>query len=405
MRFLIYIFVLAMLVVATSASAGDPLDVHLGVDVRAVHSTSNESFINGGYGATRFDNDHEGLRLGVAYLAAKYRLSDTLTLHGDVLGYGDGNSSALDVTQLYLQWRPFPSGAIRFSGKVGLFYPEFSMENRGPAWTPVYTITPSAINSWYGEELRTLGTEMTLRWLGSSVGYQGDVAFIAGAYGWNDPLGVAVALHGWNLHDRQTGLTGYVIKPGGPGKHIYEFREIDGRAGFYSGLQWRYGDHLDVRLYRYDNRADPAAFNGSYAWLTRFDTLAVRWEMNEAWTAIAQVLRGETFVGPQDAWGEAWDMDSWFVLLSRELPDGWRVSLRRDEFNNDQYRGFGTPHQYDDHGNAWTFAVMKEFGVHLQLAAEWLQVASTFPPRNDVGSDPRQTAQQVQLSLSYKWHL
>ena len=172
-----------MLMLVGNAWAGEPLDVHAGVDVRAVSSNSDDSFLHGGYGATRFDSDHDGLRLGSAYMAARYRLSDTVTLHGDALGYGDGNSSALDVTQLYLNWRPFPSGPFRFSSKIGMFYPEFSMENRGSAWTPVYTITPSAINSWYGEELRTLGTEATVRWLGASVGYQGDVALVAGVYG------------------------------------------------------------------------------------------------------------------------------------------------------------------------------------------------------------------------------
>ncbi|MES1191556.1 MAG: hypothetical protein ABUS47_10830 [Steroidobacter sp.] len=383
------------------AYAGEPLDVNAGVDVRIVSSNSDDSSLRGGYGSTRFDNDHEGLRAGSAYVSARYRLDDTLTLNGDALGYGDGHGSAVDVTQLYVNWRPFPAGGIRFSSKVGLFYPEFSMENRGHAWTPVYTITPSAINSWYGEELHALGAEANIKWLGASVGYQGDVAFIAGVYGWNDPLGVAVAFHGWNFHDRQTGLFNYLLSSASPGKHIHEMREIDGRPGFYAGLQWHHGDRLDVRLYRYDNRADPAAFHGGYAWLTRFNTLDVRWEVNEQWTAIAQWLRGETFVRPQPA-GSAWNMDAWFVLLSRQM-NSWRLSLRRDEFSNDQFRSTSAPHAYDDKGSAWTFAVIKDFNSQWQAAAEWLRVDSTFPPRS-YDADPRQIDQQWQLLLRYKWH-
>ena len=386
-----------------TAHAGEPLDMRAGIDVRAIHSNSNDSFMDGGYGTTRFDHDHQGLRLGLAYVTAKYRVDDTLQLQGDVLAYADGNDHGLDVTQLYLQWRPFPFNAIRFSSKIGMFYPEFSMENRGPAWTPVYTITPSAINSWYGEELRTIGTELTMRWLGSSRGYQGDIALIAGTYGWNDPIGVAIAGHGWNLHDRQTGLTGYLVTAGNASQHMYEFREIDGRAGFYAGLNWRHGDHLDVRVYRYDNRADPSAQkNNMYAWLTRFDTVGVRWEINADWTAIAQWLQGETFIGPQTAWGAAWDMKSWFALLSRQWSN-WRVSIRRDEFDTNQYRGFGVPHVYDDDGSAWTAALSRDLMPQLQLAAEYMRVDSTFPPRA-VAMNPRQLETQLQLSLRYRWH-
>lgn len=381
--------------------AGEPLDVHAGVDVRLVSSNSDDSSLRGGYGSTRFDDDHQGLRLGSAYMTARYRLADTVNVQGDVLGYGDGHGSALDVTQLYVSWRPFPAGPIRFSSKVGLFYPEFSMENRGHAWMPVYTITPSAINSWYGEELHALGAEATFRWLGASAGYQGDIALIAGVYGWNDPLGVAVAFHGWNFHDRQTGLFDYLAASGNPARHIHELREIDGRPGFYSGLEWRHGDHLDVRWYRYDNRADPAAFHGIRAWLTRFDILDMRWDVNEQWTVIAQALHGETLVGQQPG-GSAWHMNAWFVLLSRQL-ESWRLSLRRDGFNNDQYRSAGAPHAYDDKGSAWTVAAIKDFNSSWQLAAEWLRVDSTFPPRAYDG-DPEQIEQQLQLSLRYKWH-
>lgn len=387
----------------SSVHAGEPFDLRVGVDIRAVYSDAKDSSLLGGYGHTRFDDDHQGLRLGTAYLAARYRVADTFALYADALGYADGNSSMLDVTQLYLQWRPFPLNAIRFSTKVGMFYPEFSMENRGPAWTPVYTITPSAINSWYGEELRTLGTELTTRWLGGSFGYQGDVAFIAGAYGWNDPAGLALASHGWNLHDRQTGLTGYLVATGARAQHIHEFREIDGRVGFYSGLQWHHGDHLDVRVYRYDNRADPAAFKTVYAWLTRFDTIGVRWEVNEDWTALAQWLQGDTYIGPPQTWGAVWEIQSKYLLLSRQWHD-WRFSLRRDWFSTYRYRGAGNSHDYDDSGSAWTVAVLKDMGRQFQIAAEWLRVDSTFPAREYAQLEPQQLESQVQLSLRYKWH-
>lgn len=385
-----------------TAQAGEPLDVRVGVDLRTVASDSTTSFLDGGLGRMRFDEDHDGLRLGAAYVTARYRLSDTLSLRGDVLAYGDGNGAGADLTQFYLQFRPFPEGPIRWSTRAGVFYPEFSMENRGPAWTPVYTLTPSAINTWYGEELRAIGVETEARWLGANAGYQGDVALIAGVYGWNDPIGILIAPRGWALHDRQTGLFGYVPVPGQSSGEIHEFREIDGRPGYYAGVDWRHGDRFELRAFRYDNRADPGAFKSVYAWLTRFDAVGARFEVDAHWTLISQILRGETYIGPQATWGLVWDMDAWFALASYEWGP-WRWSARYDGFSTEQTKGGGQP-DYDDSGHAFTLSAQWALSEHWSAAAEWLQVVSTFPDREDLNLAPRQTERQLQFALRYQGH-
>ncbi len=386
-----------------SSHAGEPLDVRIGLDVRAVAADSTPSFVEGGLGRTRFDEQHDGLRLGIAYMDARYRLAETLTAHADLVSYGDGHGAAVDATELYLQYRPFPKGPWRWSSKLGAFYPGFSMEHRGPAWTPVYTVTPSALNAWYGEELRAIGVETELRWLGAASGYQGDVGFVAGVYGWNDPIGVVIADRGWAPHDRQTGLFGYLPTPGKPSEKIREFREIDGRAGYYAGVEWNHADALEMRLYHYDNRGDPAAReNGVYAWLTRFNALGVRWQPDDHWTLLSQVLRGDTYIGPQAAWGKGWDMDAWFVLGSYETGK-WRGSARYEEFSTAQFRGF-KPWNNDDDGHAMTVSIARDFGQGWQLSAEWLRVQSYFAARKSQGLAPDQTEQLLQLALRHQWH-
>lgn len=382
--------------------AGEPVDVRVGLDVRAVASDSSTSFLEGGLGRTRFDEQHEGARLGTAYLATRFRLAETVTLQADAVSYGDGNDAGIDITELYLQHRPFPNGPWRWSTKLGAFYSGFSLENRGPAWTPVYTLTPSALNAWYGEELRAIGVETELRWLGASRGYQGDVALVAGVYGWNDPIGVVLAARGWAVHDRQTGLFGYLPTPGNAQRKIREFREIDGRPGYYTGLQWNHADAVELRIFHYDNRADPGAREQVYAWLTRFNALGVRWQPDAHWTVIAQTLRGDTYIGPQDRWGLAWDMDAWFVLGSYELHD-WRWSARYEGFSTTQFRGAGAP-DTDDDGHALTLSTAWEFGLGWQLAAEWLRVQSRFAERENLGLASRQVDRQLQLALRYQWH-
>jgi hypothetical protein len=397
------LFVAAMtLAVTCSSRAGEPLDVRMGVDVRAVAADSTPSFLDGGLGRTRFDEQHDGVRFGMAYLDARYWLAETLTAHADVVSYGDGNDATIDVTELYLQHRPFPHGQWRWSTKLGAFYPGFSMENRGPAWTPVYTLTPSALNGWYGEELRAIGVETEFRWLGAASGYQGDVGFVAGVYGWNDPIGVVIAARGWAPHDRQTGLFGYLPTPGKPQVKIREFREIDGRPGYYAGVDWNHADALELRLFHYDNRADPGAKEQVYAWLTRFNALGVRWQPDAHWTLLSQVLRGDTYIGPQATWGLAWDMDAWFVLGSYELGN-WRASARYEEFSTAQFHGF-KPWNYDDDGRAFTVSAMWEFGQGWQLATEWLRIQSRLAARVGQGLAPSQTEQQVQLALRHSWH-
>lgn len=393
----------SMLLIATCLSqAGEPLDVRMGVDVRAVAADSSSSFMEGGLGRTRFDEQHDGMRLGLAYLAARYRLTETLTTHADVVSYGDGNGAALDVTELYLQHRPFPQGPWRWSTRLGAFYPGFSMEHRGPAWTPVYTLTPSALNAWYGEELRAIGVETELRWLGAAAGYRGDVGLVAGVYGWNDPIGVVIAARGWAPHDRQTGLFGYLPTPGEPQEKIREFREIDGRPGYYAGVDWNHGEALELRLFHYDNRADPGAKEQVYAWLTRFNALGLRWQPDAHWTVLSQLLRGDTYIGPQAAWGQAWDMEAWFVLGSYELGK-WRASVRYEEFSTAQFRG-RKPWNFDDDGQAFTLSAAREFGQGWQLTAEWLHVKSDFFARTSQGLAPRQAEQQLQLALRHQWH-
>ena len=75
-------------------------------------------------------------------------------------------------------------------------------------WRSPYTLSFSAINTWVGEELRTIGAEYSLDWLGRSHGHDFDFTLSAAGYGWNDTAGTVIATRGWGLHDRQSTLFG-----------------------------------------------------------------------------------------------------------------------------------------------------------------------------------------------------
>jgi hypothetical protein len=382
------------------AWAQDRLTVDGEVDVRWVHATGEPSFLNGGDGVLRFDPDHEGLELGRAFLAPIWRITDIVALHGVIDTYGDHNRNPVDVSELYLEVRPFPTGPVRWRARIGAFYMPVSLENRGIGWTDVYSITPSAVNSWIGEEFRTIGAELEARWLGASSGYLGDFALVGAAYGWNDPAGVLLAEHGFTMSDRPSTLFGYLGSP-----PIDFYHEVDRKPGYYGGLTWRHHDRLEIRALRYDNHGDPSAEteSGFYAWRTRFNSFGARFEPDEHWTFIAQSLDGNTAVNPDDDGLLYLRFRAAFALASYEWGKE-RLTARYDEFHTHQLSGFFAP-PHDQDGHAWTLAWTYELGDHWQFVTEGLRVVSSFAPRAELGEPVTQSQTELQLAVRYRFDL
>ncbi len=391
---------------ALACRAGDRLEVRGELDLRLVDSDASPSFLEGGLGRQRFDPDHDGLRLGRAFVVARLRLADTVTANMVAGSYGDHDKNPVDLTEAYVDYRPYPDGPWRWRWRGGLFYAPISLENRGPGWTNVYTVSNSAVATWIGEEIRTVGLEGETRWRGQALGRADEVALVLGTYGWNDPAGVLVAKRGWALHDRQTAAFGQLARPGSTGEGgqpaLELFHEIDDRPGYYAGVTWRHGETLELRALHYDNRGDPTALDQVFAWDTDFNVVGLRFEPDAHWSVIAQLLDGVTIVGGAGSFlpMNDWDLRAGFVLASY----AWgphRISARYDRFKTRQQHGRGMP-DYDDDGDAATIAYLRDLGQHWQFAAEWLRIHSTFADREDLGLPPTLDETQVQLVLRYR---
>jgi hypothetical protein len=384
------------------AVAGDQLSMIGVLDVRWIHATGKTSYLNGGMGTLRFDGDHEDVRLGRAFLAPRLRLTDAVTLHALIDSYGDHDRNPVDLAEIFAEVRPFPTSPLRWRARLGAFYMPVSLENRGPGWSDVYSITPSALNTWIGEEFRTIGAEVEARWLGASTQYLGDFAVIAAAYGWNDPAGVLVADRGFALTDRPSTLFGGL---GRPARTFYH--EIDRKPGYYGGVTWRHHDRLEVRALRYDNKGDPGAQTaaGVGAWQTRFSSFGARLEPTAHWTFIAQYLDGDTIIGSDDEEYEQFRMTYHvaFGLASYEWGSD-RLTARFDDFGTHQLSGFRGPLR-NESGHAWTAAWAHELGGNWQLAAEWIRVWSQFPRRAKFGEPSALFESQVQIAMRYRFHL
>jgi hypothetical protein len=390
---------------ASAAHATDTFehpDWEVDLDVRLVSSDGQQSFMNGGLGTLRYDHTESGLQLGRARFAVSETFAQVWSVRIDASSWGDHDNNPVDLTEAYLQFRPYPLAGYRFRLKAGAFYAPLSLENRAAGWESPYTLSSSAINTWVAEELRTVGVEGQLDWLGSRTGHDFDAALIGGVYGWNDPAGFVVATRGFALGDRQTTLFGRVGSSDSlPLKSRELFHEIDGNPGFYAGAEARYFDRIVARALHYDNRGDPAAYNPSaqaYGWDTEFNSVGVRAESAAGWTGIVQWLDGRTSIDPHGI-DLTWAFRARFALVSRQILNNQRVSLRYDSFAVDNLSGSNSGYQ---RGHAWTAAYVFEPDAHWKFSLEWLRVTTDTANRAlELGISPFATETGIQLGVRY----
>jgi hypothetical protein len=384
-----------------TSAAAQTADWDLSIDLRAVDSNGRESFLKGGQGKLRFDEHDDGLRLGRVRGGWNQRLGERFSAHLDASAWGDDDKSFVDLTEAYLQYRSNPRAELRSRVRLGAFFPPSSLENSATGWETPYSLTPSAISSWIGEEIRAIGLEGQMSWLGTDTDHAFELQLTAAAFGWNDPAGAQIAAHGFAVHDRQTTLFGRVGDPVASTAPKKEpFHEIDGRPGFYVGGQVRYLDKVVLSLFHYDNRADPTAFAPSLrslAWETRFHTAALRIASDNGWSALGQWMSGDTEIAPRGL-RRYWDFRSYSVLLAKTVGPHL-VAARYDHFDVD----FDPPNAAgNERGHAWVVAYSLERGENWRFTLEWLQVRSDVAARAvRLGEAPLATETQIELGVRY----
>jgi hypothetical protein len=398
---------LVIAVVAVSPARADIKFEGYG-DVRLVlPADDDETWFEGGLSKTRFgraDGDAE-LRLGEIVGEAVWQITPEVMALGWVR-YDEDQRTPIDLIEAYARYRPVSTNEWLWSVKAGAFFPPISLENNEIGWTSTWTLTPSAINSWVGEELRTIGAEAKLELRGSIDTLEANVAL----FGWNDPAGVLIDVRGWALHDRPTGLFDKPRLPDAlaigwgltPPLDTAMFKEVDDRVGYYARLGWLRGEEWLVEVLRYDNRANPAAYDEVFAWRTEFWSAGARRRMGE-FTLIGQVLAGETEIAPMAGFNRVVEFWSAFVLAGWERGE-WALGLRGELFGSD-----GTAHvspnthnnlaNYGEYGHAVTFAAAWSPEEWLRVSAEALVIDSYRPRRRITGLDAQSLETQFQLGV------
>ena len=390
------------LVLPGVAKAQD-FQLHGFLDLRAVSPSRETSWDDGGLGKSRYGSGDGGLNAGGALLNASWQITPALSAIADAQ-YQPDESPHLDVLDAYLRYRPASTTPWRWSVKAGAFFAPISLENEGIGWTSVWTLTPSAINSWVGEELRTIGGEFDLEHRGAANTFQAGFAL----FGSNDPAGELLATRGWSLSDLTSGLRASVREPDvyAPSVAIaapVEYRpfdEIDHRPGWYADASWESPTYGKVVLLRYDNRADPTRFEHYdqrevFAWHTRFWSLGARTRVSDI-ALIAQVMDGDTAFEPEPALYIDTHFDAAYLLAGWER-GAWRPALRLDFFSLRQTPA-SLPLPLSEHGHALTAALNWRPNDRLRITGEWLRIDSTRRQRLLEGLSPRQIDSQLQVS-------
>ena len=388
-----------------------PENYNAWIDVRAVAAGGERGWLNGGFGKLRYDSGN--LNVAQAAVLWKPRLLDTVTAYVLVQDVPDAENP-LGIEEAYIKWKPVPTSDLRWSLRAGQMFPPVSMEHDGIGWTLSRTITPSAINSWIGEEVLVDGLEANVQ---KSFGAH-QLGLTAGVFSRDDTAGTILSWRGWALHDISSAENTGLPLPDGDNQGWYQvfeeyqaavskpMVEVDHRLGYYVRLDWRPPVPAAVNLEFYDNRGDPEAVrNAQWGWATRFYNLGVQYNPLPDYEVLAQYMRGHTQMGwdlGDGTWAIDDNFDSAYLLLSRALQNGSRITGRIDYFavKDNSMRDVD---DNSDKGYSATVAYIKPLNAHLDLAFEALQVHSNHPARvtHDIAAHQSQT--QIQLAL--KLHL
>jgi hypothetical protein len=385
------------LAVAVTARADD-FSLHGYADFRVVSPDQDEkSWLDGGLGLFRYGASQPDPNFRFAEAFAEVRLNLGDSFHVVASARGDSKTrSRVDALEAYVSYTPMSDGDWRWSAKAGAFFPPLSLENTDLGWTSPYTLTPSAIDSWIGDELRTIGVEATIAY---QTGF-GSISVVGAAFQYNDPAGVLIADRGWSLDDRPTGLFEKVRIPnatvllfgGTPPARTPMFWEIDNRVGWYAGLGASFRGIGKLSVYRYDNEADPFKdYDEVYAWHTRF--WSVGWETHAgAFSILAQVMRGDTVIFTSRT-----NFSSAYALIADDIDADWRIAARAEIFRTDG--GYDSP--MSEHGGALTGALNWMPRHWLRLTGEAIWQTSVREERFEEGIAAKQSGVQAQLSARF----
>ena len=389
-------------------------DHHLSglIDIRWSQTNSIKSHQFGGYGKYRYSDGGE-LNLAQLSTVIKSSWNDSLSSHVVLSAYAQEKETDIGLTEGYIQYRSLPSqSGYRYNLKVGVLYPQLSINNQGPGWSSPFTLTNSVINSWLAEEVRHLGINFRWDMLGRFAQRDYDVSLALDLFRHNDTTGALLAWHGWAMSSQQTlwrqskPLPTMMVRT--PGQVLENqsddsdpFTEVDHRSGYNLVAIWKKGRDLKFQLGRYDNRATPYVIeDGQYAWHTPFDHLGIQWRLSDNFNFFFQYLKGSTKMQNWSRNNIVYNGISSAYLLGSYRKEKSRANVRLDYFDIDDRDTTANDNNHE-YGHAITI------NYHYQPKRSWVgiieynRIESVRPARVDYMGELDSTEHQLQFALRY----
>lgn len=388
-------------------------------DLRAGIVDGEKSWLDGGFGKLVHGASGSGAevhpQVGEAGIVWQPRLGWALS--GTIVAAAQGGGERpfeAGLSEAYLTYKPLGNslGPVRLAARAGLFWPPVSLEHSGPEWTVTDTITPSAIGSWIGEEVKVAGLELTAK---AALGAHG-LALTAGVFDANDTAGTLLSFRGWAMHDRKAlaframplpPLNAFVQTVQPPFSHPVLNIEprLFQRPGWYAKLAWSPPLPLRLEAFHYENGANPEALNADYewGWQTRFDTIGLIVDASGGTQLRVQGLSGQTRMGfpmPDLYWIDMRFRAAYAAVTQRMART--TLTARVDLFDTRNH-GSAVDQTDDETGWAMTLAARRTLGPHLSAVAEYLRVDSDKGARIRAITAPRQVQNQLQLALRARW--
>lgn len=385
-----------------------PETVHGVLDLRLAAADGETSFTRGGYGKSRYGGGQGGdwrahPEIAEAALEWRPRLNWEWSAVVDLTAQPK-QEHPVDIAQAYVVFKPVPHSSTRFSAKAGLFHPPISLEHDAPVWGMTNTVTPSAINSWVGEEVKVLGLEVAAE---HDFGDQ-QLEVAGSVFGYDDTAGTLLTYRGWALHDLKSTAAGdFPLPPLSAFAQMvqwpstYSSVEVDHRVGWYARAEWRPTGDLTLDALHYDNRGDREGVNNQlqWAWDTRFTNLGLTWRARPGTRVLAQVLWGHTYDGFPTGDGLFADVSfrSAYGLVSQDVGQG-TLTARADVFQVVDHSLVALDNN-DERGWALTGAWRRPLTRHADLRFEAMHVWSHRPSRDTAGLAATQAQTVLQSSL------
>jgi hypothetical protein len=383
-------------------------------DERLVVANGQPSWLNRGFGKTEFQGNSSGgyraqASLNEADIVYEPRFSDSLSANVS-FAYQDHHENRLDLMEAFINYLPAQKGAVGFQLRAGLMWPEISLEHTtGGAWSVINTITPSAINTWVGEEVKMVAIEPTMRF---GLGEQNFTA-TAAIFEYNDTSGTLLSFRGWALDTLKATATSDFPLPN-RSQFLDEAQQnatkstdsVDHKPGWYARIAWAPPWPVGVSAFYYDNRGNPQAFQSDlqWGWRTRFWNFGLNANLTPTTKLLAQGMFGSTIMG-FEVNGEPWVhtfYQSAYVLIAQKLGP-WTVTGRAETFATQEH-GSEMPPGSGENGWALTAAARINLTKNLTFLAEAMNVESDRDNRVTLGdlASPFESQTVIQASLRFR---